>query len=234
MAMGACRFEKGSEGRIIHVLTDPNVVTMAALPDFLDGTSGTASAGGDWTVRGLLRSFARAPTPYRALIDCGALVFGLDNEEVARFLLKEGLEGMDGVVYFDRRDVKRILVRGNPRPQLLSEVGIDPSKRVSFYDQSHCVGADLAQSPTARALLTLGKDSDVRAVSQAAWRMRGIAQGQTIELLLTPEIAGLVRRSAGEAWDVEPRPVSVLAWLTRNTIEHERLQHAQLRQQDLE
>lgn len=235
MAMGPCRFERGSEGRIIHVLTDPKVVSMADLPGFSGATAGEGVADAEgWTVRGLLRAVARADPPYHALIDCGALVFGMDNEEVARFLLKEGLKGMDGVVYFDRHDDKRILVRGNPRPQLLSEVGIDPSKRTSFYDQSHCVGADLAQAPTARALLTLGKDSDVRAVSQAAWRMRGIAKGQTVELLLTPEIQGLVIRSAGSLWGSEPVPVSVLAWLTRNTIEHERLQHAQLRQQDLE
>jgi hypothetical protein len=40
----------------------------------------------DWTARSLLRDVARADPPFHALIDSGALITGLDNEEVARYV----------------------------------------------------------------------------------------------------------------------------------------------------
>ena len=43
---------------------------------------------------------AAPPPPLRALIDCGALVTGLGNVEVAAALLALGLPGVDGVVFF--------------------------------------------------------------------------------------------------------------------------------------
>ena len=41
--------------------------------------------------------------------------------------------------------------------------------------------------------MTLGKDMTLRDLAQGAYRMRGIGQGQTICLLVIPEIATLVR-----------------------------------------
>jgi hypothetical protein len=66
--LGSCQYEPGSDGKVIHVLTNPSVVT--------------ASRKSNWRARSLLRDVARNDPPFHALIDVGALITGMDNEEV--------------------------------------------------------------------------------------------------------------------------------------------------------
>ena len=55
-----------------------------------------------WTVKSLLRHVARAEPRLSALIDTGALITGLSNKEVARYLLAHGLgRWCEGVVFLD-------------------------------------------------------------------------------------------------------------------------------------
>ena len=56
---------------------------------------------------------------------------------------------------------------------------------------------DINHTLTAKAALTLGKDMTFRDYAQAAFRMRGIGKGQTIELLITPEVKQLVSQFVG-------------------------------------
>jgi len=51
---------------------------------------------------------------------------------------------------------------------------------------------------------------------------------------VVPEVQGLVKQAVGdEAFERDPRIRSVVAWLVRNSIEHESLQFQQLCRQDL-
>ena len=88
-----------------------------------------------WSVEGLLKEVASANPPYHALIDIGALITGLSNEEVARYLLRVGLKGMQGVVYLDDMDRKMIILRDNPKPIPLTQCGVPLHERFTFYDQ---------------------------------------------------------------------------------------------------
>ena len=76
--LGRCGYEKGSDGKMLHVLTDPDVVSVEI-----------ARVG--WTVSSLLRHVASAEPRLHALIDTGALITGLSNRDVARSLLANGL-----------------------------------------------------------------------------------------------------------------------------------------------
>ena len=78
LELGAPKFEPGTDAKVLATLTDVDVVS-------------TRDLGGDWDVRTLLRSVATADPPVHALIDVGALVTGLSNLAVARFMLDEGL-----------------------------------------------------------------------------------------------------------------------------------------------
>ena len=75
--MGACHYESGTDGRILHTVVSPQVMSTCAVPD-------------DWSVLSLLRLVATHEDKYSALIDCGALVTGLSNRDVAAFLLSNG------------------------------------------------------------------------------------------------------------------------------------------------
>ena len=88
-------------------------------------------------MQSLLNRIAKADPPYHALIDTGALVTGMTNLEVATYLLQNGLETMQGVVFLDAADKKMILVRTSMKVMPLEQSGLNRSVIFSFYDQVH-------------------------------------------------------------------------------------------------
>ena len=120
--LGQCQYEPGSDGRILHVLTSRKVTSV----NFQSA----------WTARSILREIATSPRPFHALIDTGALITGMDNEQVARFLLRHlPQDKFEGVVFLDRQDRQMIVLRSVKTPMNLMQCGIDPERRFTFYDQ---------------------------------------------------------------------------------------------------
>ena len=79
-----------------------------------------------------------------ALVDVGALVIGMSNLAVARFLLDEGLPWAEGCVYLDESDCQMVLMRKGWTVTLPARVAaLDTSKRFTFYDQVHTTGMDI-------------------------------------------------------------------------------------------
>jgi hypothetical protein len=217
--LGACQYEPGSDGEVLHVLTSPSVVT--------------ATLKRDWTARSLLQDVARAAEPVHALIDTGALITGMDNAEVAAFLLQHLPEDrFEGVVYLDERDRQQVLLRATRRAVPLAVCGLPPSRRFTFYDQVHTTGMDIKQAPSARAVLTLGKDMVFRDLAQGAYRMRGIGAGQTIELYVIPEVEQRIAQELGARRTGRPG-LDVPAWLLINSMRMESLQFVKLSLQEL-
>ena len=102
MDLGECQYEPGSDGRIVHVLSSHRVCKV--------------SPKTSWTAQSLLKDIAQQmDPPVHALIDTGALITGMDNREVAEFLMLHLHEDMEGVVYLDRSDRKMVLVRQSGR-----------------------------------------------------------------------------------------------------------------------
>ena len=178
--LGKCQYEKGSDGKMINYLTNSQIVNTHLLTE-------------TWTVHSLLITIANAQPHFNALIDTGALITGMTNEEVARFLLTHGSPTIEGVVYLDSTDSKKILVRSTMKSMSLSQCGISLEKRFSFYDQIHTTGMDIHHTLNARAVITLGKDMVFRDYAQGAFRMRGIGQGQTLAVYIIPEIQRLIQ-----------------------------------------
>ena len=185
--LGRCGYEKGSDGKMISVLTDPRTVSVQR-------------TDARWTVKSLLRRVATAEPRLNALIDTGALITGLSNKAVASYLLANGLgRWCEGVVFLDEHDEKTILVRATGRLLKLSQCGIAVERRFCFYDQVHTTGMDIKHTLNARAALTLGKDMVFRDLAQGAFRMRGIGDGQTVTILVIPEVGELMKRQLAKA-----------------------------------
>ena len=153
LELGSCQYEKGSDGQMVSYLTSTSVCRVEYIRS-------------NWSVHALLDSIATANPPYHALIDTGALITGMTNLEVARYLLEHGLPTMEGVVFLDDADRKMILIRATMSIVPLSACGIRDSKRFSFYDQVHTTGMDIPHSVTACAVITLGKDMVFRDYAQ--------------------------------------------------------------------
>ena len=105
-------------------------------------------------------------------------------------------------------------------------------------------GMDIHHDLNARAALTLGKDMVFRDLAQGAYRMRGIARGQSITMLVIPEVAQLMKRQLAKADpppiegaiippDAPPTLQDVAIWLTINSMRSERVQFDQLCAQNL-
>lgn len=225
--------ERGSQGKMISVLTDPRVVSVrvkTTRADALRGPAVTAALdSGPWASRDILQYVATAEPSFNALIDTGALITGFTNREVAEFLLENGLAQFDACVYLDGLNHQMIVVRGHPTPMSLYEVSVPVERRFVFYDQIHHTGIDIDHAVNARAAVTMSKDMTLREYSQGCWRMRGIGNGQTVVTLLTPAVASLImRRGATDASSND-----VVGWLTANGVAAEQTQFKQLCVQNL-
>jgi hypothetical protein len=256
-----CKFEPGSQAKMIRVLTSDKICSVFELDVELDGKALTADAqagedpGGDgedsdaaaWTVNSLLEEIACGKAKYNALIDTGALITGYTNEQVVRKLLAfpTGLKHCQVAVFLNNKDEKMVVGRDESVPAYpLSRCGYSKAKRFTFYDQVHTTGMDIKQALDARAAVTLGKDMTFRDHSQGCWRMRGIGIGQTCTMIVVPEVRGLVEEccgrewaeagGAGEALDDKTKLMHVMQWLLSNSTRSEKLQHMQLCQQMLQ
>ena len=89
-----------------------------------------------------------------ALIDTAALLCGLENEEVAKWLMEsplteEGGEGQDAkeaCIFLARgTDLPMILLKGAASAVPLEDASILPEKRFCYFDQPHTTGIDINQ-----------------------------------------------------------------------------------------
>lgn len=184
--LGQCQYDEGVDGQILDFLTSESIVSSRLL-------------GSNWMANSLLNDILVARPPFHVLLDCGALITGMSNFDVAKYLLANGLsEEFDGVVFLDHKDRKMILMRHGMNVVRLNQSGIPPHRRFSFYDQIHTTGMDIHQCIDARAALTLGKDMTFRDYAQGAFRMRGIGKGQTVELFIIPEVMKLINDQVGK------------------------------------
>jgi len=221
--LGECLYEPGSDGKIMHVLSSEEVVTV--------------ERKSDWTAKSLLRDVALSTPPIHALIDTGALITGMDNEQVAHYLLEYlPASRFEGVVYLDRSDRKMFLQRSSGKSLLLSQCGVDPSRRFTFYDQVHTTGMDIKQTPDAVAVVTVGKDMTFRDYAQGSFRMREIGNGQKIQLYLIPEVEQLIKNelfSGKKAAKASVKALDIPAWLLINSMRMEAIQYSMLSLQEL-
>jgi hypothetical protein len=111
---------------------------------------------------------------------------------------------------------------------------------------------DIKQALNATALITLGKDMSFRDYAQGAFRMRGIGAGQTLRIVMIPEVKKLIvanlASAAGASFAEQqkilateahllPQQVSLVdicAWLVINSMKTEKVQFNMLIEQCLE
>ncbi|KAF8285120.1 hypothetical protein TcBrA4_0033550 [Trypanosoma cruzi] len=218
--LGDCFYEPGSDGRVLSVLTNPSVVTTEVLPL-------------DWTPLRVLDRIATSHPPYHALIDAGALITNMENEDVARYLLGKLSPALfDGVVFLDSKDRQMILQRSNGLKVPVAQSGIALTRRFTFFDQVHTTGTDVKQAASVTAVVTLGKDLVFRDYAQGAYRMRGVGKGQRLRLYLIPEVLSRIHATLGSATTGNSL-LDVPAWLLLNSMQMESLQFIKLSVQEL-
>ena len=115
-------------------------------------------------------------------------------------------------VYIDGTGRKMVVDRSGAAAVPLDRAGVSKEHRFTFYDQYHTTGMDIKQALNAKAVVTLGKDMVWRDYTQGCYRMRGLGRGQTLHILVVPEVHRLIAgvafagaEAAGAAASKAPR-----------------------------
>lgn len=112
-----------------------------------------------------------------AIIDEGVVLQGLKNEKVAEEILsyiKKSRPDLDAVVFYTSDKKLVIWEKDSKTFKPLEQSKIPPERRLTYYDNNHTFGADIAQPFDGEAFVTVGKNTDTIRLSQAIWRMRGL------------------------------------------------------------
>ena len=99
-----------------------------------------------------------ATVNFNALIDAGATMAGLSNQEVASQILKllPRTSPLQGVVYFEVAANAWYLINRRGRQWPLGSSPIHESDAFVYFDESRCRGADMKLNSNATAVLTIG------------------------------------------------------------------------------
>ena len=150
------------------------------------------------------------------LIDCGALLTGMSNREVAQAALS--LCGrFRAAIYFD--DDNQILVLDRDGRDIpLAKSPLQPVHECFTYlDDKHTRGTDLRFAPGAVGAVTICRKTTKDRLVQACMRMRSLGLGQKVMLFVDIE-AG--RQLEGEVREhVQPSAGLILAFVTARTAE---------------
>ena len=121
----------------------------------------------------------------------------------------------------------------------LTQSGLRLEEQFAFYDQVHTTGMDIKHQTQCTAALTLNTFNTFRDYAQASYRMRGIGNGQTIELLIIPEVYKRInehlniKMSMNVKKDISKILNNIITWLILNQMKSENTQRRLLSEQCL-
>ncbi|KID60497.1 uncharacterized protein G6M90_00g066920 [Metarhizium brunneum] len=155
----------------------------------------------------------------RILIDAGAHILEMQNEDVAKTWLDIDTQAQ-GAVYFgpNGQIMVRSRFRSQPMPLIASPFANDLKTCVVYIDEGHTRGTDLKLPVEAKGAVTLGSGQTKDQTVQAAMRLRQLGTTQSVAFLAPPEVYRSildVRRAHTHEppRHVIPTSVDVVRWL---------------------
>ncbi|QRW06891.1 hypothetical protein RhiLY_05890 [Ceratobasidium sp. AG-Ba] len=132
----------------------------------------------------------------RVLLDVGAQMLELRNEDLVRYWLKLRPD-IAAAVYFNDKDELFILPQsGSPTAFLSSPFAQQMDRCIVYLDDGHTRGTDLKLPKGTRAAVTLGPKVTKDRLLQGCMRMRKLGFGHSVMFCAPPEIDLQIRKSA--------------------------------------
>jgi hypothetical protein len=126
--------------------------------------------------------------PYlTTFIDAGGWFGDTPVPDFAKKLLGSSRPDIVGIVYFNEKKEKMMLVRapeGGTREIQFSEK--PDGKFFTVIAEQYATGTDIPQEPIAKALVSIGKEMDKTKLLQSSGRMRDLWRGQAVDFGLRP------------------------------------------------
>ncbi len=108
-----------------------------------------------------------------------------EMEEAARAKLEIASTqnpAIQGVVYYDN-DVLKVVTKTDTKPILYSRE-LPSESLVAIWDVAHTTGSDIPVGQFTKAKMIVDKHITLSKLQQGAWRMRGLAKGQTVDFMV--------------------------------------------------
>ncbi|KAF8729261.1 hypothetical protein RHS02_07818, partial [Rhizoctonia solani] len=177
------------------------------------------------TTEGFLRLLVAQTPEVRVLLDVGAQMLELQNEELVRCWL--GLrKDIEAAVYFNDRDELVVLPQsGTPSLLNTSPFAQRLDKCIVYLDDGHTRGTDLKLPRKTRAMVTLGPKVTKDRLLQGCMRMRKLGHGQSVIFAAPPEIDTQIRNASPDIIQSSSKidALDVLRWAMLETCKD--LQH---------
>lgn len=153
------------------------------------------------------------------LLDSGALMLELNNEQVAKKWLElVAINRFDAAVYFNDKNILMVVDRQNRRREFDFSPYFDRLDRCLVYlDDAHTRGTDLKFPTGTQACVTLSGSQTRDKTVQACMRMRLLGQGHTISFWASEEADNGIRELCEKK---KPDPIftkDVFNWICNNS-----------------
>ncbi|PYI01554.1 hypothetical protein BO78DRAFT_423452 [Aspergillus sclerotiicarbonarius CBS 121057] len=138
----------------------------------------------------LLGLISQQNPPVRVIVDVGAQILELSNQNVAqRWLSVTESADVEAAFFFDEHDEVVVIDRENHVERLVSSAFRQRiGKCLVFLDQQHSRGVDLKLPSSYRAAVTLGPRLAKDRLVQACNRMRGLGNGQSVMFVIPLQV----------------------------------------------
>ncbi|KAG2112417.1 hypothetical protein DEU56DRAFT_935108 [Suillus clintonianus] len=196
--------QRGTNARVLsHLLQEEN--------DRYDSHAAGEGAGE------LLKVIAKQTPEIRVLLDVGAQVLDLENDEVAKMWLDINQDAQ-AAIYFDRHDRFVVRTRDNViEPFSASCFAQQLDQCVLYLDDEHTRGMDIKLPRGFRAAVTLGPKVTKDRLVQGCMRMRKLGHGHSVMFFAPPEVDRSIRDVNNKDGDEDIHVSDILVWAMTET-----------------
>ncbi|KAG9094361.1 hypothetical protein FRC07_011318, partial [Ceratobasidium sp. 392] len=153
----------------------------------------------------------------RVLLDVGAQMLELKNDELVKYWLKLRPD-VAAAVYFNDKDELVILPQnGSPTSFFSSPFSQQMDKCIVYLDDGHTRGTDLKLPRGTRAAVTLGPKVTKDRLLQGCMRMRKLGHGQSVMFCAPTEIDNQIRKAANLSSEAQIETLDVIRWAMLET-----------------
>ncbi|KAH9046987.1 hypothetical protein EDB83DRAFT_2227401 [Lactarius deliciosus] len=168
-----------------------------------------------------LQRIVRQDPEIRVLLDVGAQMLELQNEELARHWLSLKPH-ISAAIFFNESDHLTVLTQdGTIEPLTTSPFNRQLDKCIVYLDDAHTRGTDLKLPRGTRAAVTLGPKVTKDRLLQGCMRMRQLGKGQSVMFFAPGEVDRRIRDliPRGQKSEDGIRVIDILRWVMHETCE---------------
>ncbi|KAG9237428.1 hypothetical protein BJ875DRAFT_370034 [Amylocarpus encephaloides] len=178
----------------------------------------TALGSNDLDASTLIEVVSCSQDEIRVILDVGAQVLELQNEEVAyTWLSRVPKSRAQAAIFFDSENELCVIDHDKRKePLLVSPFSKQMDQCLVYLDQSHTRGTDLKLPNDYRALVTLGPGLTKDRLVQACMRMRKLGKGQSVVFCSSMEVQRKILECRGVV-DGSIEVADVLRWVISET-----------------